>query len=110
MKLATLWARIGGGLIDLLIVLIISAVILFCWGFLIGLSGKEAYLTEEMQTELWKGRGFLVGLIVDMFYTVGLQASKKQATYGQKAFDLKIIKSNGDAVGVASLIFRYVIS
>jgi len=55
MKYGTILARIGGGLIDLIIVLLISAIILFCWGLLIGLGGKEAYLSEEMQVELWKG-------------------------------------------------------
>jgi len=110
MKLATLWARIGGGLVDLLIVLLISAVILFCWGFLIGLGGKEAYLSEEMQTQLWKTRGLLVGLLVDAIYTVTLQTSTRQATLGQSAFDLIVTKKNGEKASVMQLIVRYLVS
>ena len=110
MKYGTVWARIGGGLIDLIIVLVISAIILFCWGFLIGLGGKEAFLSEEMQTQLWKGRGLLVGLLVDAIYTISMQASSQQATYGQKASDLIIVKSDGSKVGIGALVARYLIS
>jgi uncharacterized RDD family membrane protein YckC len=110
MKYGTIWARIGGGLIDLIIVLVISAIILFCWGLLIGLGGKEAYLSEEMQTQLWKGRGLLVGLLVDAIYTISMQASSQQATFGQKASDLIIVKSDGTKASVGVLMTRYFIS
>jgi uncharacterized RDD family membrane protein YckC len=110
MKLATLWARIGGGFIDLLIVLVISTIILFGWGFSIGLSGKEVNLSADLQDELWKGRGLLVGFLVDLIYTVTLQASSQQATLGQKASDLIIVKSDGTKASIGTLTARYFLS
>lgn len=110
MKLATLWARIGGGLIDLLIVLLISAVILFLWGILIGLNGSEIYISAESQEMQWKARGFLVGLFVDMIYTVSLQISQRQATYGMQLLKIKIIKKDGGKVFLLRGLGRYVVS
>lgn len=95
MKYGSIWARIGGGLIDFLIVLIISSVILFFWGFFIGIKNTDLNLSAEEQAIMWKARGLLVGLLVDLIYTVVLQTSNKQATLGQSAFDLIITKNNG---------------
>ena len=110
MKYGNIWARIGGGLIDLLIVLVIATVILFCWGFLIGLNGTDAKYSKELQEEIWEGRALLVGLFVDAVYTISMQASSNKATVGQGAFDLVIVKSSGENASLRRLAFRYLIS
>ena len=110
MKYGSIWARIGGGLIDLLIVLIISSVILFFWGFFIGIKNTDLNLSAEEQAIMWKARGLLVGLLVDLIYTVVLQTSNKQATLGQSAFDLIITKNNGEQANFGQILIRYLIS
>jgi uncharacterized RDD family membrane protein YckC len=110
MKYGSIWARIGGGLIDLLIVLIISAVLLFCWGVLIGIKNTDLNLSVEEQAIMWKARGLLVGLLVDAIYTVVLQTSNKQATLGQSAFDLIVVKNNGEKANFGQVLSRYLIS
>ena len=110
MKYGSIWARIGGGLIDILIVIIITGIVVFCWGLLVGLQGKEAHLSQALQTEIWSARGFVVGLIVDALYTIGMQASASQATYGQKASDLVIVKSDGSKPSTGVIIARYLLS
>jgi uncharacterized RDD family membrane protein YckC len=110
MKYGSIWARIGGGLIDLLIVIIITGVVVFCWGLIVGLGGKEAHLSQALQKEIWSARGFIVGIIVDALYTIGMQASANQATYGQKASDLVIVKSDGSKPSASVIVARYLLS
>lgn len=110
MKYGSIWARIGGGLIDLLIVLIISAALLFCWGFFIGIKNTDLNLSVDEQAIMWKARGLIVGLLVDAIYTVALQTSTRQATLGQSAFDLIVTKKNGERASLAQVIVRYLIS
>lgn len=107
MKLATLWARIGGALIDLIFILLISGVVCFVWGFFIGLSGSEMNLSTYESDALWKGRGMLVGLSVDCIYTVLLMTSSAQSTYGQRAVGIKIIKDNGTEIGFGTATGRW---
>ena len=110
MKYGTIWARVGGGIIDFLIVAVISAAALFGWGFLIGLNGSERNLSPAASDALWQGRGFLVGLLVDMVYTITTQASEKQATYGQSAVGLKLVNNDGTKASTAKIIARYFLS
>jgi len=110
MKYGTIWARVGGGIIDFLIVAIISAVVLFGWGFLIGINGSERNLSPAASDALWQGRGFLVGLLLDMVYTITTQASEKQATYGQSAVGLKLVNNDGTKASTAKIIARYFLS
>ena len=109
-KIASLWSRIGGALIDLIIVLLISAVILFMWGIYIGFFGTDDYLSTKEAEILWKGRGTLVGLLVDGVYTVLLITGDKQATYGQRAVGVKIIKDNGTPISYGTAIGRWIVS
>ena len=109
-KIASLWSRIGGSLIDLIIVLLISAVILFIWGIYIGFFGTDDYLSTKEAEILWKGRGTLVGLLVDGVYTVLLITGDKQATYGQRAVGVKIIKDNGTPISYGTAIGRWIVS
>jgi uncharacterized RDD family membrane protein YckC len=108
MKIATLSARIGGALIDLIIVLLISGVICFVWGFLIGIDDGELNLTKQQSESLWRARGTLVGLFVDCVYSVLMMTGSEQATYGQKAVGIKIIKDNGTKIGFGTAIGRWV--
>ena len=102
--------RIGGALIDLIIVLVITAIIMFIWGFVVGLNGNEANYSKEYSDTLWKARGALVALVVDLVYTVGMQSSNAKATLGQKAVGVCIVKSNMEKAPVGILLIRYFIS
>ena len=108
MKIATLWARIGGALIDLIIVLLISSIILFVWGFLIGMDDSELNLSKHQSELLWIARGTLVGLFVDCVYSVFMMTGSEQATYGQKAVGIKIVNDNGTKISFGTAIGRWV--
>ena len=109
-KIARLIPRIGGALIDLLIVLIVSAIIIFVWGFAVGVNGSEKHYAKEISEELWKARGLLVGLVVDLIYTVSMQLSSKRATLGQQAVGVCIAKVNYEKATLGALLIRYIIS
>jgi uncharacterized RDD family membrane protein YckC len=109
-KIASLWRRVGGALVDLIIVFLMSGAILFVWGFFIGFNGTEKYLTADESSMLWKGRGMLVGLIVDGILTTALMAGEKQATFGQQAVGIKTIKDDGTKLGYDTAIGRWVVS
>ncbi len=93
-KIARLMPRTGGALIDLLIILIMSSIVLFIWGFVVGLNGSERNLSNEYSEHLWRGRGILVWLVADLIYTVGMQSSSARATLGQKAVGVCVVKTN----------------
>lgn len=110
MKIAPLWNRVGGALIDLIVVFVITLVICFLWGFFIGLEGKERYLSSAESDALWQGRGMLVGLLVDCVYTVLTMTGAKQATFGQRAVGVKITKDNGAPIGYGAALGRWFVS
>ena len=83
---------------------------MFFWGVVIGLNGSESNYSQEYNDELWKGRGFLVGLLVDFAYTTFLMQSHTQATFGMQAMRLKIIKVDGNKVELGALLLRYFVS
>jgi len=109
-NIARVMPRIGAAFIDILLVAIITTVIMFFWGVVIGLNGSESNYSQEYIEELWKGRGFLVGLLVDFAYTTFLMQSQMQATLGMRALSLNIIKENGDTVKFGAAVLRYLIS
>jgi uncharacterized RDD family membrane protein YckC len=108
-KLAGLWARIGGGLIDLIIVLILCGLVMFGWGYLIGYTGVGAF-EAQYSDSLWRARGAIVGLLIDLLYTVSLQAGIKQSTWGQRAVGVKLTTASGETIGVGRAFTRYLVS
>lgn len=109
-KIARLMPRIGGALIDLLVVLIITSIVLFIWGVVVGLNGGESRYSKEYSETLWEGRGVLVWLLADLIYTVTMQSSSARATLGQKAVGVCIVKTNMLNASVGTLVLRHFIS
>ncbi len=109
-KIARLMPRTGGALIDLLIILIMSSIVLFIWGFVVGLNGSERNLSNEYSEHLWQGRGILVWLVADLIYTVGMQSSSARATLGQKAVGVCVVKTNMLNASIGTLVLRHFIS
>jgi uncharacterized RDD family membrane protein YckC len=102
--LAPIGKRIAGGLVDLAFTLLAAAIALFTWGFLEGTTG--AYTTAET----WKGRGFLVGILIDCALTCYFMTGDKQATLGQRMLGIKTIKENGTQIEIGTALARYVVS
>lgn len=103
-NLASLWSRVGAALIDLMIVLLAAAMATFFWGMIDGLRQVSA---DELT---WKARGFLIGLAIDLVYSVALMAGAKQSTYGQRALGIRVRKLNGADVELGSALGRYLVS
>lgn len=110
MKIASLWNRVGGGLIDYIIVFTIGAVIMFLWGFASYLTGSSQYLSPELSNNVWRGRGLLVGLIVDCVYSVLMMASDRQATLGQQFAGVKIVNDDGTKISHGIAFGRWLVS
>ena len=102
--LAGIWTRIGGAVVDLLIVVPIVAILALIWGFLSGLSG------EIVSDEVWKGRGFLLGLMVDCLITVVTMSGAKQATFGQRAVGIRTVRIDGQKITYGTAFVRYFVS
>jgi uncharacterized RDD family membrane protein YckC len=103
-NLASLWSRVGAALIDLIIILLAAAMAMFFWGVIEGLQQVSA---DELT---WKARGFLIGLAIDLAYSVALMAGVKQSTYGQRALGIRVRKFNGANVELGSALGRYLVS
>lgn len=103
-KLATLWSRVGAGLIDAIIVVTLTGVACFGWSINEGMQGI-------VQSEsIWNARGLLVALAVDLVYAVYFMSGSKQSTPGQRALNVRIAKVDGSDVGVGSALGRYLVS
>lgn len=103
-ELATLWSRIGGAIVDLIIVFAIAAALMFVWGVLSGLN------QEMVSDEVWKGRGFLLGLMVDCLITVVTMGGIKQATFGQRAVGIRTVRIDGQKITYGTAFVRYFVS
>ena len=102
--LAPIGKRIAGGFVDLAITFIAAAFALFIWGFLEGTIG--AYTPEEN----WKGRGSLVGILIDCALTCYFMTRDEQATLGQRMLGIKTIKENGEKLEIGTALGRYLVS
>lgn len=107
-KLAGIWSRIGGALIDLIIVFIIFAVVMFAWGFFGALYDPRGY--SHIDEGTWEARGMLAFLLIDYLYAATLQSGTKQGTWGQRAMGLQVIKIDGSAVTFGTASIRYFVS
>ena len=103
-QLAGILTRVGGALIDLIIVFIVAAIAMFFWGFLSGFS--VSYVSDET----WRGRGMLAGIVLDLIYTCITMSGKLQSTFGQRAVGIKVIRSDGSTVEFGTALVRYLVS
>jgi len=110
MKIATLWSRVGGAIIDLIVTLSITFVVCVIWKTLIGADDVYGDMPIEQSKELWRGRGALTGIIIDFVYTVLLMTSTRQATLGQRAVGVKTVKDDGSTIGYGAASLRVLVS
>jgi uncharacterized RDD family membrane protein YckC len=108
MKIAGIWSRIGGAIIDLIIILILCVVVMFSWSFFVGY--VDPFSASRLDQGDWKTRGFLAGLAIDYLYTAILQSGSKQGTCGQRVMGLQVIKKDGSAVTFGTASIRYFVS
>lgn len=107
-KLASLWTRALGGAIDIAILLALAFVVCFVWAN--NANPSEAYLSKEESKTLWQSRFILTWLFIELVYSVGFMTSEMQATLGQKAVGIKVVKDNGEKIEYGAAIGRYLIS
>jgi len=105
-NLASIWSRIGGGLIDLILVAVLSAITIFLWGVLTGLSAYDSY-AEPIN---WELRGVIVWIVIDYALTAIFMSDEKQSTLGQRAVGIKTIKNDGGRVDFMAASTRYLAS
>lgn len=107
-KLAGIWSRIGGALIDLIIVYIIFAIVMFAWGYFGALYDSRGY--SNIDEVSWDALGMLAFLLIDYLYSATLQSGTKQGTWGQRAMGFQVIKIDGSAVTFGTASIRYFVS
>jgi uncharacterized RDD family membrane protein YckC len=107
-KIASLRTRALGGAIDIAILLALAFVVCFIWAN--NANPIEAYLSKEESKTLWQSRFILIWLFIELVYSVGFMTSDMQATLGQKAVGIKVVKDNGEKIEYGAAIGRYLIS
>lgn len=103
MKYAGFWVRVGAALIDGVITLILSWIVGFGIGFIIGFTmgtGDNAMAIIIIQSTV-------AGIICTWLYFALLESSKKQATFGKRAFDLYVTDERGQRIGFGRATGRY---
>ena len=106
MNIAKLHKRLVAATIDLVIVLFISAIVIYFFNSSYPYNEYDSLIRESQ----YKSRGFLLGLIVDFSYTTYLMQHQIQATLGMQAMNLKITKDNGNKAEFGTLLLRYFVS
>ena len=107
-KLASLWTRVIGAAIDVCILFVITYALCYVWTS--SANPSEAYLSPELSSELWKSRFILTWLVSDLVYCAVLMTSNMQATIGQRAVGIKVVKDNGEKIGFGAAISRNLMS
>jgi uncharacterized RDD family membrane protein YckC len=108
-KLGTIGERISASLLDYLIITVLAIPCMFALSLILQ-KNIEVYARQESYEEAYKLIGILAWLITDFFYTVILQASIKQSTFGQLAVGIKLVKFDGTKATLSDVIFRVVVS
>jgi uncharacterized RDD family membrane protein YckC len=103
-ELASIWLRLLGALIDIAVLIVLAGAVLFFWGFI---EGSRGIIKSD---DIWRGRGLLMGLLVDSSLSVFLMAGPWQATVGQRIVGIRVVSNAGERVGVGRAIARYVVS
>lgn len=106
-NLASIGARLLGGLIDLIIVLSVAFFAMFIFFRIFPIEGYYTYAQVEAMN---RGRGALIGLLVDALYTVILQSSLRQATLGQRIVGVKLQRADGSRVTFGIALGRWAMS
>lgn len=107
-KIAGIWSRIGGAIIDLIIVFIFCFLVMFSWFFMIGITDPLA--ASKINYETGEPSDLFVFLVIDYLYTAILQSGSKQGTWGQRAMGLQVIKIDGSTVTFGTASIRYFVS
>lgn len=106
MNIAKLHKRVVAGIIDFIIVLAIALPVIY----FVNVNYPILEFDIEIQTALYKSRGFFIGLAIDLTYTVYLLQSSKSATLGMQAMRMRLVKENGSHLKVGTSLLRYVVS
>ncbi|CAN1564383.1 RDD [Burkholderiaceae bacterium] len=108
-NLAGLWSRIGGGLIDLMILTLITVATALPLGIWLDL-GTSDKLPAQHANVMWKALFVMVAIVIDFGYTIILQAGTKQSTWGQRAVGVKLTTVSGETVSIGRAVARYIVS
>lgn len=105
-NLAGIGARVLGAILDFIFVMAIAYVVMIVFFWLFPTVGYSYEAIDAVN----KGRGALIGLLVDALYTIILQSGTKQATWGQRIVGVKLQRADGGEVGVGVAIGRWLMS
>ncbi len=85
-QIAGIWSRIGAAVLDYLLVCIAVAIVMFFWGMLD--AGGIGHTSEIV----WRGRGILLAIFLDLIYSCVTMSGEKQSTLGQRVLHIKVIR------------------
>jgi len=109
-NLGSLWKRVGGATIDFAIIMLLAWIAVYAWAAFIVANQSDIGMDSQTQKEMWKARGLVIGLGIDFLYSVLLQGSSRQRTFGQQVFSLKLTRLNGETVTYPRAAARYFVS
>jgi uncharacterized RDD family membrane protein YckC len=99
--IASIWKRIGGAAVDLLLVIIATTMFLLIWRFF------SFYIGTNVDENAWTARAILVWFTLDFIVTVVPMSGEGQATFGQRAVGIRTTKIDGGALTFGDAVARY---
>ena len=108
MQLAKISKRIAGGIVDITIITILTALAVFAY-----VNANSTYFLNasyEMKELAIKVTTIEFAIAIDLLYTIGMQISAQQATYGQRLFKIRIANEKGGKANLIQILVRYFVS
>ena len=105
-KYAGFWRRFGAFILDTIILSLVTLVV--GWSILLfaGFTIDQEYLGESDISAFDFVN--IIGFFIGSLYFVILEGSSMQATFGKRAFDLKVTNLSGGRITVGKAIGRYI--
>jgi len=104
-RYAGFWARVGSHIIDVVLINIVSGILGFILGIIVGLSMMNS--PEEEMMLVAQGLGFILGVLIAWLYYGLMESSQYQATVGKQAIGAIVINKYGERISFGQASGRY---
>ena len=105
------WSRIAAYVLDLILANVVSGVLAFIFGaVLTAIAGNvvgHPILLSRSGKQILGGAVIAAGLVLGILYFAAMESSERGATFGKRAFGLRVVTSDGRRVTFLRALGRY---